>query len=831
MKRKVTYLIVSILLALIGKTYCQETNKDNPMSKGQMLQVRANERSEKMQPRASTQIWEETFESGSTSWDINGCWGIGQPTTGPAGGYNSVNCAATNLEGNYPNNANEWLISASIFLPEISNPLGEYKLSLWQWFAIESGYDNGYVKISIDQGINWDVIHSISGSSGWAETTIDITSYQGQNIQLAFHFTSDGSITHEGWYFDNLRIEYEEPEYLTATITNLNSQNFPFIYLNVAVDTNGVGISTLDQSNFSVTENEIPQTDYYEVFPPDTASGVRRADIIFIMDNSGSMDEEQNAIENNVIDFVDNLSTSGVDFALGLCRYGQDEISGNPIIEDNGVLTSDANYFKYDVWQRNVIDGGYEPGYYSIVQSNNGFIFRPGSQKIFIIITDETPDQGYATLEEAKVACINNSVTLFALTETSYFSEFLPITQETNGGCFDIYSNFDEILNAISDQVANSYLIKFASSDPAFNGIQRQVRVNVEYFGDENNDEAYYTPGEIPAISRTNVTLAYHEQAWIEGTSFDIEVDIVDLIEPFTTEAKLYFKNTDDITYLIVNMQNNSGTLWSGNIPGNAVSTPGIDYYIAATDGISSASDPSVNPINYPYQIAILPNVAPSINHIPIADISINQPVDIIADIEDNTNVLESAGVFYRKYGQLSYQSVQMTLQQGHTYHAIIPAQYASEDGLDYYIYAVDDFMVGNYNGTPDNPHFASAIPDFADYLVEKQDIITNISLINRPYFGTSKPFYNTIESQAQTFLTNVTDDYINGIAEPLDLEGIARLTLSERVSYRGVIDAIEISEYGAKGCKSLAFSYICKQGLNHVGKAVKDFPLIGGRL
>ncbi|MCF8364299.1 MAG: VWA domain-containing protein [Bacteroidales bacterium] len=831
MKKQVTHIILVILLSLNLIAYSQGGKQDNPTSKGQLLQWKASERSEKMQLKAATVIWEETFESGTAFWDISGCWNIGQPSTGPVGGYNSSNCAATNLEGNYPNYANEWLISDELFLPEVSNPLGEYKLNLWQWFAIESGYDNGYVKISIDQGINWDDIYSISGSSGWVEATIDITPYHGHNIQIAFQFTSDYSVTYDGWYIDNLSVEYEEPEYLTATITNLNAQNFPFIYLNVAVDTNGVGIATLDQSNFIVTENEIPQTNYYEVFPPDTAGGVRRADIIFIMDNSGSMDEEQNAIENNVIDFVDNLSTSGVDFALGLCRYGQDLQSGIPIIEDNGVLTSDANYFKYDVWQRNVIDGGDEPGYYSIVQSNNGFIFRPGSQKIFIIITDESPDQGYATLEEAKVACINNSVTLFALTETDLFTQFQPITDETNGAYYDIYSNFDDILDAISNQVANSYLIKYASSDHVFNGILRHVKVNVEYNGNENDDNASYTPGEIPAISRTNLTLSHHEQAWIEGTSFNIEADIIDLIEPLTTGAILYFKNTDAITYQYVSMQNTSETHWSGIIPGSAVITPGIDYYITATDGISTASDPSVNPINYPYQIAILPNFAPTINHTPIGDISVNLPVEITAEIQDNTNVLEFAGVFYRKYGQLSYQSTDLELQQGNTYLAIIPAQYATEDGLEYYIYAVDDFLVGNYSGTPDNPHFATTTPDFADYLYEKQEIITNISLIERPFLGTSKPFYNTIEIQAQNFLTNVTNDYNNGIADPLDLEGIARLTLSERVSYRGVTDAIEISEYGAKGCKSLAFSYICKQGLKHVGKAVKHIPIIGNKL
>jgi hypothetical protein len=827
-KYRIGCLFAIIFLFFISDVINAQKDDIKKLPKGLLLPAKEYNRSGKIKAQILTAIFEENFENGGSSWTKSGSWEVGAPVSGPGSGHLSTNCAATNLDGNYSNYADDWLISPPIFLPTLTNSFGEYKLYFWNWFALESGYDYGYIKISSDNGNSWTTLHTINGSSNWTESVIDVTVYEGQTIKIAFNLTSDVSVTYEGWYIDDLRIESEEPQFLTTTITNLNSQNFPFIYMNVAVDTNGTGIGTLNQTNFLVTENSVVQTNFFEVIPPDTSGGVRRADIIFIMDNSGSMEDEQLAVENNVIDFVDNLSAAGIDFALGLCRYGQGANNGIPIIEDNGILTSDASYFKYDVWNRNVIDGGDEPGYYAIVQSSNSFIFRPGTQKVFIIITDETPDQGYANQQDALTACLNNSVTLFSLTTTDIVNDFINITQATNGYCFDIYSNFDEILDAISSQVANSYLVKYYSSDPVYNGEIRFVQVTANYLGFQDTDEGSYIPGDIPYITRTETTLAYHNQAWADGTSFNIEVEITDMVEPFVSETMVYYKNTNQSNYQSILIMNTSGNFWSGTIPGSAVNTPGIDYYITASDGQSTASDPSVDPINSPYQIAILPNVAPVITHIPVFNINVAEPVIVIADIVDNTNVLDNAAVFYRKYGQLSFQSVEMTVQSGNTYSASIPYQFVTDDGVEYYIWAVDNFGVGSYDGTPDNPHMAEATPDFADYLEEKLGIINNISQLERPFYGFSEPFYENIENQALNFVTNAQNAYNNGTADPLDLEGVGRLVLNERVAYRGLSDAIDIADYGAKGCKSLTFSFICKEGLKLVGNAVIHIPIIG---
>ncbi|MBD3183724.1 VWA domain-containing protein [Candidatus Poribacteria bacterium] len=501
---------------------------------------------------------------------------------------------------------------------------------------------------------------------------------------------------------------------LNTNITSLNPQNFPFIYMNSSVDMSGQEVTDLEQSNFRVYENGTLQTEYFEVSPPGTSGGSRLTDIVFLMDNSGSMRDEQNDVRNNVIDFVDSLKLKGVDFALGLCRFGYPAI-----IEDNGTLTPDADYFKNDVWNRNTLNqAGKEVGWDALYNSASQFNFRTGSQKIFILITDETPT-GYNNIgdynqNETISILQSNSITTFSLINLNdeyAVSDYGVISEQTNGQYFDIYSSFDEILNYISSGVTSTYLIRYKSSNPIFNGTLRNVEVAIDYQGYQSSAQGSYIPGAEPRIQRTQQTLDLHNQLWGAGTDFTIEVEINDDVSPYTQRATLYHKNTSASDYQALSMNSFSGNLWSGTIAGSSVNSPGVDYYITASDGQSTASNPSMIHQNKPHQLAILPNVAPQITHIPVTTAQAGKTVLISADILDNTNQLDILKLFYRKTGQLLYQSVDMILDS--VYKAEIPDNYVTFDGLEYYIFAQDDLGVANYDGTADYPHSISVFSDF----------------------------------------------------------------------------------------------------------------------
>ncbi len=493
---------------------------------------------------------------------------------------------------------------------------------------------------------------------------------------------------------------------LSTKVISLDARQFPNIYMNVQVDTFAVSHNGLTEKDIEVYENGVLQTEGFKVIPPGQGSNTRLTDIVFMMDNSGSMSDEQAQVRNNVSNFVSNLSNKGIDYAIGLCRYGASVNAGNPIIEDNGALSLDYQYFRDVVWNRNVVSGGTEPGYYAIMQSASNFKFRSGSQKIFIIITDETPQQGsIGKLQLAIEACINQKITLYAFTMTDLFHLFTPITNVTNGRVFNITSSFDLILDYISNMVTNNYVIQYTSSEPVLNGVRRNVEVKVKYKNIEASDTTSYVPGAIPKITRTSPTLQLHNKAWEPGTQLTIEVEVKDDIEPFVNSVTLYCRTTKTSTYTAIQMTSTDNVLYRGTIPASLVLEPGVEYYITATDGVTSSDAPSIDAINNPYQIAVLPNTAPVIEHTPVTEGYFRNDILIHALVTDNTNFVSSVELYYRKSGQLVFNKHTLTHTGNNNYETNISGRYSTLEDIEYYIKATDDFGVSSFSGLPESPH------------------------------------------------------------------------------------------------------------------------------
>ena len=83
--------------------------------------------------------------------------------------------------------------------------------------------------------------------------------------------------------FLNIVSSYAQTE---VEIQSLNSSLFPFIYSNVQVISNGNPVANLTKSDFEIYENDILQSEYFEVTPPQSGGGVRLADIVFLIDCS-----------------------------------------------------------------------------------------------------------------------------------------------------------------------------------------------------------------------------------------------------------------------------------------------------------------------------------------------------------------------------------------------------------------------------------------------------------------------------------------------------------------------------------------------------------------
>src|SRR5699024_11604461 len=93
----------------------------------------------------------------------------------------------------------------------IDMPEGEAYLQFEQWHNLEkydsgSAYDFGHVFVSTDQE-EWTQLMQVEGESdGWESAEVDLSEYSGQRIYIGFNVTTDGSVTREGWYIDDVAL-------------------------------------------------------------------------------------------------------------------------------------------------------------------------------------------------------------------------------------------------------------------------------------------------------------------------------------------------------------------------------------------------------------------------------------------------------------------------------------------------------------------------------------------------------------------------------------------------------------------------------------------------
>ncbi len=161
----------------------------------------------------------ESFEYNDGGWAGEGVWECGHPTSGPGSAFDGEMVWATNLGGDYPNNANDLLITNFI---AVDDPSAVFNFYHWYNFEYTSPYawDGGNVSVRVLGETTWELIYPERGypfdeveglgdepgysdaSNGWEQATFDIGDYEGAVIQIGFRLGTDGSITRPGWYID-----------------------------------------------------------------------------------------------------------------------------------------------------------------------------------------------------------------------------------------------------------------------------------------------------------------------------------------------------------------------------------------------------------------------------------------------------------------------------------------------------------------------------------------------------------------------------------------------------------------------------------------------------
>jgi hypothetical protein len=102
-------------------------------------------------------------------------------------------------------------------------------LSFWTWYNTELNWDYAFVEISTDNGRSYDLLESITGSSGgWVQKQYPLTDYVGQTVFFRIRYCTDSYVLEDGIWIDDI-----EPIADWDTITTLSS-SIPNAYYDVS---------------------------------------------------------------------------------------------------------------------------------------------------------------------------------------------------------------------------------------------------------------------------------------------------------------------------------------------------------------------------------------------------------------------------------------------------------------------------------------------------------------------------------------------------------------------------------------------------------------------
>lgn len=186
----------------------------------------------------------------------------------------------------------------------------------------------------------------------------------------------------------------------------------------------------------------------------DTIKGT--ADIVFILDISGSMEGEINNVKNNLINLAAQIENYGVSARYSVITYSDFTVSGANEIT-TVIKNGTSDWFTNAIDCKNAISsitlayGGDTPeaaidglGY------ANTLTTRKDVRTFYILLTDAgykvNNNYGYSNLNEVTNVLYNKGVNVSVITSSSYYSSYQSLTDKTGGIMCDINDSFCNVL-------------------------------------------------------------------------------------------------------------------------------------------------------------------------------------------------------------------------------------------------------------------------------------------------------------------------------------------------------------------------------------------------
>ena len=495
---------------------------------------------------------------------------------------------------------------------------------------------------------------------------------------------------------------------LNISIGQVNLGAFPTIQCFVSVwDAANQGVTGLTAANFVVTEqganDPAPLMQYISLTEAGTGTG--GVSVALVVDRSGSMGGAPvGDAKSAAIAFIDNFASvdraAMVDFSTFVhtgCQYTYADPAGKaaltnaitPLYADGSTSLNDA-----------------------ILKGIDLTALEMGAKAV-IVFTDGGENNSSHTDGEVITTALCSGIPIYAIgiAGADLDTARLQYLAAESGGQYYLAPSAAQLLDAyqaIKAHVLAQYVVMYRTANAVQDKSVRAITVGVNDGQNSAMALTSYRSNLAPQISRTAGTVRLGDVSQPAGVPITIGVDVFDY-DPIAS-ARLFYRATGSAGAYQQVAMSPAGTpddpaLFEVTIPAPAVAAPGLDYFVTASDGLLTASSPPVTPEMYPYNIPVMPNYAPTIQHVPVTYGPPGMDIAITATVTDTTDYADQVNLLYRSAATPAYVAVTMNRTQGDTYEAAIPASAVAPPGIDYYLQAVDNYGTASCHGTADAPH------------------------------------------------------------------------------------------------------------------------------
>lgn len=192
------------------------------------------------------------------------------------------------------------------------------------------------------------------------------------------------------------------------------------------------------------------------IAPP--ARAATEGDIVFIVDESGSMRPIQNQVKTNLASMTSQIDATGIDARYGLVGYGAGSFLGHS--PNSGHTHTDlTNLATFQTALNELTDSGsIEPAFDAIVHAG-GLSYRPSAKACVVLVTNEPSNGDLMTRTDALTSLQADNATFFGIHQRSSASDaqFDPLAAGTGGQNFSLSAFIDNpqaVLTALGQACA-----------------------------------------------------------------------------------------------------------------------------------------------------------------------------------------------------------------------------------------------------------------------------------------------------------------------------------------------------------------------------------------